>query len=136
VGRWRPRPSYNLTPSLTYEYGGWTFYASAHYIPESSDPGGLFPEYNLPEHGFTINNTTQPYRVNDYYTVDLQLSYEFGKGKIEGRKWYDGTRLTAGVNNVADASVPLIPDSQEDNTDKNNYDLVGRFIYFEFSKKF
>ena len=37
-------PSYNLTPSLTYEYGGWTFYASAHYIPESSDPGGLFPE--------------------------------------------------------------------------------------------
>src|SRR5206468_5629682 len=102
-------PSYNITPSLTYEYGGWTFYASAHYIPESSDPGGLFPEYNLPEHGFTINNTTQPYRINDYYTVDLQLSYEFGKGKTEGRKWYDGTRLTAGVNNVADASVPLIP---------------------------
>jgi iron complex outermembrane recepter protein len=129
-------PEYNITPSLTYEYAGWTFTASAHYIPESSDPGGLFPEYNLPEQGFTINNTTRAYPISDYYTVDLQLSYEFGKGKTEGRKWYDGARLTAGVNNVADAAVPLIPDAQEDNTDKNNYDILGRFIYFEVSKKF
>lgn len=129
-------PAYNLTPSIAYEYGGWTFYASAHYIPESSDPGGLFPEYNLGQQGFTVKNPDQPYRINDYYTVDLQLSYEFGKGKTEGRKWYDGTRLTTGVNNVADASLPLIPDALEDNTDKNNYDIVGRFIYFEFSKKF
>ena len=129
-------PEYSITPSLTYEYGGWTFGASARYLPESSDPGGLFPEYNLGSQGFTINNPTQAYRINDYYTVDLQLSYEFGKGKTEGRRWYDGTRLTAGVNNVADASVPLIPDAVEDNTDKNNYDILGRFIYFEFSKKF
>jgi iron complex outermembrane receptor protein len=129
-------PEYNITPSLTYEYGGWIFNASAHYLPESSDPGGLFPEYNLGQQGFTINNPTQPYPISSYYTVDLQLSYEFGKGKTEGRCWYDGTRLTAGVNNVADAAVPLIPDSAEDNTDKNNYDILGRFIYFEFSKKF
>ena len=140
TGTWTPAqgliPDYNITPSLTYEYAGWTFNASAHYLPSASDPGGLFPEYNLGAQGFTINNPTQPYHISDYYTVDLQLSYEFGKGKTEGRRWYDGTRLTAGVNNVADAQAPLIADSPEDNTDKNNYDILGRFIYFEFSKKF
>jgi len=140
TGTWTPTqgliPDYNITPSLTYEYQGWAFNASAHYLPDASDPGGLFPEYNLGSQGFTINNGTQPYHIPDYFTVDLQLSYEFGKGKTEGRKWYDGTRLTAGVLNVADAQAPLIADSPEDNTDKNNYDILGRFIYFEFSKKF
>ena len=140
TGTWTPFqgliPDYNITPSLTYEYQGWTFNASAHYLPSASDPGGLFPEYNLGAQGFTINNPDQPYHIPDYFTVDLQLSYEFGKGKTEGRKWYDGTRLTAGVLNVADAQPPLIADSPEDNTDKNNYDILGRFIYFEFSKSF
>jgi iron complex outermembrane receptor protein len=119
VGTWTVNqgliPDYNLTAYVTYEYSGWTATASVHYLPATSDPGGLFPEYNTGSQGFTINNVTQPYHIPDYYTIDLQLSYEFGKHKTEGRKWYDGV---------------------EDNTDKNNYDILGRFVYFELSKKF
>ena len=129
-------PDYNITASITYEYEGWTAYASVHYLPEMTDPGGLFPEYNLGEQGFTINNPTQPYKIPSYLTLDLQLSYEFGKHKVEGRKWYDGSKFTVGVLNVADETPRLIPDAPEDNTDKNNYDVLGRFVYFEVSKKF
>jgi outer membrane receptor protein involved in Fe transport len=64
----------------------------------------------------------------------MQLSYEFGKGRHD--HWYDGTRLTVGVNNLTDELPPLIADAVEDNTDKNNYDILGRFVYFEITKKF
>jgi len=129
-------PDYNITASVTYEYGCWTAYAAMHYLPDMTDPGGLFPEYNLGSQGFTINNPTQAYHIPAYITLDLQLSYEFGRHKVEGRKWYDGFKATVGVLNVADETPRLIPDSPEDNTDKNNYDILGRFVYFELSKKF
>ncbi len=131
-------PDYNITASLTYQLGGFTAVAMAHYLPGISDPGGLFPEYGLTEQGFTINNTDKPFQVPDYYTIDLQLSYELGKGKIENRRWWDGTKFTVGVNNIADMTPRLIASETalEDNTDKNNYDILGRFVYFELSKKF
>jgi outer membrane receptor protein involved in Fe transport len=96
----------------------------------------LHPEYNTGSQGFTINNPDQTFRVADYYTIDVQVAYEFGKHKVEGRKWYDGTRLAVGVLNALDATPRLIADAVEDNTDKNNYDVVGRFVYVEVSKKF
>jgi len=30
----------------------------------------------------------------------------------------------------------LISDAVEDNTDKNVYDILGRFVYFQVTKKF
>jgi outer membrane receptor protein involved in Fe transport len=87
-----------------------------------------------PEQGSTVDGRAQ--KIGSYYTIDLQLSYEFGKGKAEGRSWYDGTRLTVGCRNVNDAEVPFIAGAGEDNTDKNNYDLLGRFAYFEIAKRF
>jgi len=137
-------PDYTITAYLTYQYKGLTFVVSGHYIPETLDPGNRFAEYaglnplppeqGGPTQGLTVNG--HEWKISDYYTFDMQLSYEFGKGKIEGRKWYDGSRLAVGCNNIADASPPLIPDAIEDNTDKNNYDVIGRFVYFEVSKKF
>jgi hypothetical protein len=59
-----------------------------------------------------------------------------GKGKLEGRKWYDGSKFTVGCLNVTGEKPPVISDAVEDNTDKNVYDIVGQFVYFEFSKKF
>ncbi len=143
-GTWSPFqglvPDYNLTASLTYELQGFTATALFHYLPETQDPGGLFPEYVIPgqtpSQGFTINNTDKPYIIPDWYTIDLQLSYELGKGKVENRRWWDGTKFTVGCNNIANMMPPLIPDAVEDNTDKNNYDILGRFVYFELSKKF
>jgi iron complex outermembrane receptor protein len=140
VGTWTPLqglvPDYNITATLSYEIDGLTAMISAHYLPGVSDPGGLHPEYNTGSQGFTINNPDQTFQVADYYTIDVQVAYEFGKHKVEGRKWYDGTRLAVGVNNIADMQPRLIADAVEDNTDKNNYDVVGRFVYFEVSKKF
>jgi iron complex outermembrane recepter protein len=127
-------PQYNITTSLSYDYGGWNYTISAHYLPSVEDPGGLFPEYDTGDQGYTIDGKS--WTVPAYFTIDMQLSYEFGKGKLEGRKWYDGTKLTIGCNNVTGEEPPLIPDAVEDNTDKNNYDIIGQFVYFEISKKF
>jgi iron complex outermembrane receptor protein len=127
-------PNFTVTASLTYQYEGVTFVTSVHYIPETQDPGTLFPEYGQPTQGYTISGAS--WTIPSYYTIDMQLSYEWGKGKLEGRKWYDGTKLTVGCQNIADEKAPLIPDAVEDNTDKNNYDILGRFVYFEVSKKF
>ena len=66
----------------------------------------------------------------------MQLSYELGKSKVEGRKWYDGTRFTVGCLNVTGSKPPIISDAVEDNTDKNVYDIIGPFIYFQITKKF
>jgi iron complex outermembrane receptor protein len=127
-------PDYSITASINYQYQGLTYQVSFHYLPRTQDPGNLFPEYGQPTHGLTLNG--QSWTIDSYFTVDMQLSYEFGKGKTEGRQWYDGTKLTVGCLNIADTKPPLIPDGVEDNTDKNNYDVLGRFFYFEVSKKF
>ncbi len=63
----------------------------------------------------------------------MQLAYRFGP---KWPKWLDGARLAVGCNNVTDNAPPLIASSFEDNTDKSSYDILGRFIYFEVSKKF
>jgi iron complex outermembrane recepter protein len=127
-------PKYNITTSLTYELSGWSYTISAHYLPETFDPGLTFAEYGETEHGYTVNGKT--WNIPAYFTIDMQLAYEFGKGKVEGRKWYDGTRVAVGCQNVTGSAPPLIPDAVEDNTDKNNYDIIGQFVYFELSKKF
>ena len=129
-------PEWDLNLSLMWEFKGFTYTVMANYIPEISDPGLLIGPYSQPQQGFTVNNPTQPFKVPDYYTINMRLSYEFGKDKTEGRTWYDGTRLTVGCLNIADATPPVISDAVEDNTDKNVYDILGRFIYFEVSKKF
>ncbi len=129
-------PEWSLNLSLAWEFHEFTFVVSANYLPEISDPGLLIGPYSQTEQGFTINNTTQPFHVPDYYTIDLQLSYEVGKGKLEGRKWYDGSKFTVGCLNATDSKPPVISDAVEDNTDKNVYDILGQFVYFEISKKF
>src|SRR5262249_28590433 len=116
-------PQYNLTTSLNYEIAGFTYTISAHYLPETFDPGLTHAEYGEADHGSTINGDT--WNIPAYFTIDMQLSYELGKHKVENRKWYDGTRFTVGCLNVTGEKPPLIPDAVEGNTDKNNYDVIG-----------
>ena len=70
----------------------------------------------------------------DYYRIDMQIAYQFGRRG--GNRWYDGARLAFGVNNVTDENAPFIASGAEDNTDKSQYDIWGRFVYFEVSKRF
>jgi iron complex outermembrane receptor protein len=129
-------PEWSLHLDLTWEFKGFTYSVAANYLPEVDDPGLLIGPYSQPEQGFTINNPTQSFKIPSYYTIDMRLSYEFGKGKTEGRKWYDGSKFTLGCLNITDSDPPIISDAVEDNTDKNVYDILGRFFYFEVSKKF
>jgi iron complex outermembrane receptor protein len=139
-GTWTPFqgliPDWHLNTSLTWEFRNFTYVINANYIPHTDDPGTLIGPYNQPVQGFTLNNTSQPFPIPAYFTIDMQLSYEFGKNKVEGRKWYDGTKLTVGCLNVTNEKAPLISDAVEDNTDKNNYDIIGPFVYFQITKKF
>jgi iron complex outermembrane receptor protein len=127
-------PDWTITASLGYDFMNWSFILSATYYPTVDDPGLLFPEYGGTTQGQTINGKT--WTISDYYRLDFQVAYEFGKHRSEGRQWYDGTRIAVGINNLTDEKPPIIADSQEDNTDKNNYDILGRFVYIELSKKF
>ncbi|MEN9676448.1 MAG: hypothetical protein RIS76_2344, partial [Verrucomicrobiota bacterium] len=68
------------------------------------------------------------------YNISMQLSYTFlSKGREE---WWNNTALTVGCDNVSNTQPRLIASSSEDMTDKANYDIIGRFIYFQVAKKF
>jgi outer membrane receptor protein involved in Fe transport len=130
-------PDYIITGGVTWEIpvgqDALAFTINARYLPEVEDP------YTLHESiGDTINFATVDganWTVDSYYQLDMQLSYEIGKAREE-KSWCDGTRFTVGCNNITDNDPPLIASSFEDNTDKSTYDLLGRFVYFELSKKF
>ncbi len=58
--------------------------------------------------------------------VDLQASYKFP---------YD-TKVTIGVNNIADDPPPLALGAFADKYDRDLHDLRGRFVYMSLNKKF
>ena len=124
-------PDYRINTGLTWEFMDFTYNIMAHYIPGVKDEGFLFPETAQPIQGFTINNKV--WQVSDYFTIDMSLGYEF---KDKWGKYLRGTRVAVGCNNITDENPPLIASAIEDNTDKGTYDLLGRFVYFEISKKF
>jgi iron complex outermembrane receptor protein len=125
-------PDYNITAGLTWSFRHFDYTITGHYLPAVTDLGDLHPSVGAPRNDFTANG--KPWQVDDYYRIDMQLAYTFVSAT--GKKWWDHTRLTVVCNNVTDNQPNLIASSSEDNTDKGSYDIVGRFVYFEFSKKF
>ena len=129
-------PDWAISMGLTWQYRDFTYNITARYIPSVKDEGDAFPSVGtvdnngLPFNDFTLNGST--WTIQSWYSIDMQLAYDF---KAEG-KWYNGTRLAVGCNNVTDEAPPIIASSFEENTDKSSYDILGRFIYFEVSKKF
>jgi iron complex outermembrane recepter protein len=116
-------PKYQINTGMSWDICDFTLSANARYIPEvdvwfASD--------------FTIDGSG--WTVDSWYSLDLQAAYQFRDERWPS--WVNGTRLAIGVNNVTDNEPPLIASSFEDNTDKATYDIIGRFIYFEVSKKF
>ena len=121
-------PNFVLNTGFTWEYyvrsaDLLSFTVNNRYIPQVDSP-------------LTDTTSGDPWVIQSYFQLDMQIAYELGK-KAETKKWYDGTRLAIGCNNVANQLPRLIGDGAfEDNTDKSTYDIIGRFIYFEISKKF
>jgi iron complex outermembrane receptor protein len=131
-------PDYLITGGVNWELpcgpNAFGLTVNFRYVPEVEDPYSLHPSFgNYGWNDFTLDGTS--WTVDSYFQVDLQLAYELGKNS-DDKDWYDGTRFVIGVNNVADAEPPHIASSFEDNTDKSTYDILGRFLYFEVSKKF
>ncbi len=78
-------PDYNLTMGVAWEYQGITVAANARYIPEVIDPGDTFPTAGgSASNGYTIDGSR--WKVDSWYSIDLQLAYEFGKNK-EAKDW-------------------------------------------------
>jgi iron complex outermembrane recepter protein len=142
-------PDYKLTFLLEYRLGGLTYSANANYIPELLNGIGHDVE-NEDQSTFDV--------IDDYFAVNMRLSYEFGKGYVEptapvteskdGKgtvpgaattSWYtrllNGTTLAVGCNNIFDADPPFV-NGANSATDLSLYDGFGRFVYFEISKKF
>jgi iron complex outermembrane recepter protein len=142
-------PDYKLTFLLEYRLGGLTYSANANYIPELLNAVGRDPEGD-------DQSTFDP--IEDYFAVNMRLSYEFGKGYVEptaavteskdGKNtpaaaattsWYtrllNGTTLAVGCNNIFDRDPPFV-NGANSATDLSLYDGFGRFVYFEISKKF
>jgi iron complex outermembrane recepter protein len=115
-------PDFQINTGVTWDIMDFTFNVNARYIPETEAWGS---------EQFTINE--QDWFVEDWYSIDLQLAYNF---RDRYPSWLQGVRVAVGVNNVTDNSPPLIASAFEDNTDKSTYDIIGRFIYFEVSKRF
>lgn len=126
-------PDFSITTGLSWDYRNFTYTVNARYIPSVEDLGDMHASAGSPINDYTLNGLK--WTVPSYYTIDMQLAYEFGKDKVE-KKWYDGTRVAVGCNNITDNLAPLIASASEDNTDKSTYDILGRFVYFEVSKKF
>ncbi len=135
-------PDWHITMGLIWDFHNFTYSVNARYIPSVEDKGDAFPSvgttdtdptsptYGKPFNDFTLNNKS--WTIDSWYSIDMQLAYEF---KNPG-KWYDRTRIAVGCNNVTDNAPPIIASSFEDNTDKSTYDILGRFVYFEITKKF
>jgi len=135
-------PDWSVNMGFSWDFHNFTYTVNARYIPTVQDQGDAFPAVGNTENGGPIGPNNKPFndytlngstwRIDAWYSIDMQLAYEF---KNAG-KWYDRTRLAVGCNNVTDKAPPIIASSFEDNTDKSTYDILGRFIYFEVSKKF
>jgi iron complex outermembrane receptor protein len=125
-------PDYNITMGFTWHLLNFDYTIIAHYVPATTDLGDTHPSIGSPVNDFTLSG--KPFAISDYYKIDMQLAYNFHSDT--GKKWYDNTRIAVGCNNVTDEQVPVIASSSEDNTDKSSFDIIGRFVYFELSKKF
>jgi hypothetical protein len=130
-----------VNPYFEYTWGGFDYNLSCQFIPRINDLGDINGENSI-NSGTAKGN---PYKVDSYSEFDTSASYEFGKptenevgaGSLTSSgHWYDTTKFTVGVNNFMDASPPLVPSSVEDNTAKGTYDIIGRFVFFQLSKKF
>ncbi len=122
-------PDFQINTGLSWDIMDFTFSVNARYIPETEAAFSEF--FTLPADPDT--GLGPKWTVDSWYSIDMQLAYNF---RERYPSWLNGVRVAIGVNNVTDNEPPLIATAFEDNTDKATYDIIGRFIYFEVSKKF
>jgi len=125
-------PSYTLKPYINHNYKSLSTSLFFTYVPEVSAPGTLF--------GGQRNSNAQridgkEYIIPSYFSVDLGVTYTIPSMR---REWLKGMTVTAGVNNLLNRDAPYVPGSgngsNESNTSKQAYDIVGRMFFLERKK--
>jgi iron complex outermembrane receptor protein len=127
-------PSYIIKPYISHTYGGLATSLFLNYVPTVTAPGSLFGGAN------TVNTDTingLAYKIPSYFTADLAFSYSLPS---YGKDWARNLTLTVGANNILNKQPPYVPASGngegENNTVKNTYDIIGRFVFVELKKAF
>jgi iron complex outermembrane recepter protein len=133
-----------------WEWRHFDFIGTGNYIGDFRD-----------DPAFDTIVRTAPRNVPSYITLDMQLSYEFVKPATEAPPTYAkdskdnkntpvteaatpsiwmrmlwGTKLTVGVNDAFDRSVPSVIGAFNDNYDTKLYTIRNRFWYVSLTKKF
>jgi len=84
---------------------------------------------------YTINGLASS--TPTYFTADLSLAYTIPS---MGKDWLRNTTITVGANNLFNKAAPYVPGDgsfvAENNTVKNAYDIIGRFMFVELKKGF
>ena len=75
------------------------------------------------------NLTTESRNVGNYFKLDVYGGYDF-------RSRIGKTSLQLGINNVFDASPPLVYNAPTANSDAATYDFVGRMAFLRMSQQF
>lgn len=130
-------PGYNITGNAVYSYKNLSVMLNMTYIPAVHDVGDLLGQERDPtaKNSFTVNG--QEYIIPKYYKFDATVSYEFKSSTAAGMmSMLKGVSISAGVNNLFNKGAPFITSATEDNTDKQTYDMIGRFFFVELTKKF
>ncbi len=151
-----------------WEWKGFDFVGTVNYIGDyEDDPQFILDNDLVPGREGTLANPNYllHHRVSSYETLDMQLSYEFKKPKMEAaaagyakdakdaksamsqvagvenngticQRLLWGTRLTVGVNNVFDRYPPTVLGAFNDNYDTSNYSIRNRYWYVSLKKRF
>jgi len=130
-------PGYNIKANLLYSYRNYSAMLTFSYIPPVWDVGDLLGQETDPTAVNDYTTSGKAQRVPKYYTLDAAFSYDFQKVADHGlASIFNGTSISVGANNLFNKGAPFMTSSNEDNTDKQTYDIIGRFFYVQLTKKF
>jgi iron complex outermembrane receptor protein len=129
-------PGYIIKPYINHVYGPLSTSLYFNYVPPTTASGSLFGD-RTPGDTNSDRIDGKPYTIPSYFTVDLTFTYQlptFGMG------WMRGSTVTVGANNVLNKKPPYVPvdgnPPGENNTVEQQYDIIGRFLFVELTKKF
>jgi iron complex outermembrane receptor protein len=130
---------FSFYTTLDWKYQQWNATVGDSYISSMTDIGSAAPLTYAPANYLLTHPAV---KVNYYTTLDLQLGYTFDPA-TEGAmsRWFKGTKLSVGVNNVFNRMPPYAGLSQAAGNNNNNVDTaayspIGRLLFISASVKF
>lgn len=112
------RPKWRFSSSLRWNYEQFGVGLFGRYVGAFNDTSA----------DAVIDGVSTDYRVNDWFIVNANASYNFDEGFL------DGTRLRVGINNLFDRDPPLADESF--GFYGSLHSATGRFFFIDVQKTF